>query len=119
MQIETVTHVLGSLDRKTTVCMHRALGSAGCARSVNEHQVVFSARWLRSRFVTLAGHQIVPPMISSWIPRCLEAGPPKNDHMPECRDLCRGFVGDRFHWTHFSATKAAVRREQGFGVRVR
>ncbi len=63
-QVHAVAHVLGRLDGKAAVGVDRALGTAGGAAGVDDHERVFGAGGFRGGDVGLLWNQLVPPVVT-------------------------------------------------------
>ena len=73
------SHVLRGLDRKAAVGVHGALGPAGRARGVDDHQRIFGVGPFRFRFVALSP-DLIPPQVATRSPR---------NHDPKPREQAR------------------------------
>ncbi len=94
--------------------MHRAFGSAGCARGVNDHHRVFRRGVLGRRVIKWSGQSCWRPCIWTEVLDEPFAGLVENNKMPQRWNLRSRFVGDRFHRAEFPPPISSSRSEERF-----
>ena len=122
VKIETVPHVLDGFDGEAAMRVHRALGSTGRARGVNDHHRVFCG----CAFARLSVRRSCrsPHRQSSFGSAARDgdsynfrdpfAGLFKHDQMLQTRNLRRRFIGNRFHCAKFPPPVSSIGSEERF-----
>ena len=102
--------VLGGLDWKPSVAVHRALRATRRSRRVEKEQRFVGAhRFGRHPFWS---GQVVPGKVTTTLHGHLDARAANHDLMRQVGQRRRGLVGDRLHRDRAPATNGAVRGDQ-------
>ncbi len=110
--VKAVRHVLRRLDRKSAVHVQRALGFAGRARRVDDHQGVLGVQLLGASAVGVVLQEHLPDLVASVRPRNLPHHPPVDDHLLHRWAADQGAVSGLLHGHYLAAAVEAVRADQ-------